>query len=50
MAGLECALRQAALIAKMQEIAAHLVLAQQIGRAHVVGGQVPHTVKVDMLG
>jgi hypothetical protein len=39
MGGLERAVRHAAPIAQIQEIAAHLALAQRIRRAPIVGGE-----------
>ena len=50
MIGLEGAERDALLVTQIQEIGAHLRLAQLIGRAHVVGGQRANGLKVVGLG
>jgi hypothetical protein len=48
--GLEGAARDATLIPQIQEKGANLLLAEQIGRAQVVGRKPPHGLDVDVLG
>jgi hypothetical protein len=48
--GLEGTTRNAALIAQMKEIGANLLLAEHIGRAHVVGGEPADCLDVDVPG
>ena len=48
MIGLEGAARNAALIPQIQEIGANLLLAEQIGRAHVVGREPADRLDVDV--
>jgi hypothetical protein len=48
--GLEGATRNTALIAQMKEIGANLLLAEHIGRAHVVGGEPADCLDVDVPG
>ena len=50
MIGLEGATRNTALIAQMKEIGANLLLAEHIGRAHVVGGEPADRLDVDVPG
>jgi hypothetical protein len=48
--GLEGTTRNTALIAQMKEIGANLLLAEHIGRAHVVGGEPADCLDVDVPG
>jgi hypothetical protein len=48
--GLEGTTRNTALIAQMKEIGANLLLAEHIGRAHVVGGEPADGLDVDVPG
>ncbi|MGC1791337.1 MAG: hypothetical protein WA753_07905, partial [Pseudolabrys sp.] len=50
MIGLEGTTRNTALIAQMKEIGANLLLAEHIGRAHVVGGEPADCLDVDVPG
>src|SRR5262245_51575122 len=48
--GIEGTTRNTALIAQMKEIGANLLLAEHIGRAHVVGGEPADCLDVDVPG
>ena len=50
MIGLEGTTRNTALIAQMKEIGANLLLAEYIGRAHVVGREPADCLDVDVPG